>query len=377
MAGPPHPHDQSSTRAIRRWLTGTLAGRTLITGAALKLIAKLAALVSQASVVTMLDTVADVTLVIGAILLARRLFTDLRGVLLWRVRRKLILSYIFIGFIPVLLVIVFFLTSGLILFQFVSQYVAATRIETLVEQAAFLAQSAGIGLQDAKDARELRERLARRQAGASRAYPFVSYAVVPVSACRDAAAAADAKGPADGELTAGPWTHAEPPRTIPDWLDCQPTSGLVAYTDLPPGTLRDSEAVPAHLVARAVSWFEGGEGYAVVVDVPLSAPLLAHMRDDTGIDYGLGDITTVCTTGLPLAGRSAEVIAGATVDEPRRGLSNPLTRQISGVSFLEYVDWNTGNIATTEVLEVNYGPVKFRHGGGFASYAVTTWTNQR
>jgi hypothetical protein len=39
--------------------------------------------------------------------------------------------------------------------------------------------------------------------------------------------------------------------------------------------------------------------------------------------------------------------------------------------------WNTGNIATTEVLEVDYGPVKFRHGGGFASYAVTTWTNQR
>ena len=39
--------------------------------------------------------------------------------------------------------------------------------------------------------------------------------------------------------------------------------------------------------------------------------------------------------------------------------------------------WNTGNIATTEVLEVNYGPVKFKHGGGFASYATTTWSNQR
>ena len=39
--------------------------------------------------------------------------------------------------------------------------------------------------------------------------------------------------------------------------------------------------------------------------------------------------------------------------------------------------WNTGNIATTEVLEANYGPVKFRHGGGFASYAISTWTNQR
>ena len=39
--------------------------------------------------------------------------------------------------------------------------------------------------------------------------------------------------------------------------------------------------------------------------------------------------------------------------------------------------WNTGNIATTEALVFDYGPVKFRHGGGFASYALTTWTNQR
>jgi hypothetical protein len=39
--------------------------------------------------------------------------------------------------------------------------------------------------------------------------------------------------------------------------------------------------------------------------------------------------------------------------------------------------WNTGNIATTDLLEVNYGPVKFRHGGGFASYSTPTWSNQQ
>ena len=38
--------------------------------------------------------------------------------------------------------------------------------------------------------------------------------------------------------------------------------------------------------------------------------------------------------------------------------------------------WNTGNIATTSILEVNYGPVRFKHGGGFASYSTPTWTNQ-
>ncbi|MEO7985999.1 MAG: DUF1326 domain-containing protein [Gemmatimonadales bacterium] len=38
--------------------------------------------------------------------------------------------------------------------------------------------------------------------------------------------------------------------------------------------------------------------------------------------------------------------------------------------------WNTGDIATTNVLEASYGAVKFRHGGGFASYSTPTWTNQ-
>jgi hypothetical protein len=39
--------------------------------------------------------------------------------------------------------------------------------------------------------------------------------------------------------------------------------------------------------------------------------------------------------------------------------------------------WNVGDITTTDVLEASYGPIKFRHGGGFASYSTPTWTNQQ
>jgi hypothetical protein len=38
--------------------------------------------------------------------------------------------------------------------------------------------------------------------------------------------------------------------------------------------------------------------------------------------------------------------------------------------------WNKGDITTTDILEASYGPIKFRHGGGFASYSTPTWTNQ-
>jgi UPF0716 family protein affecting phage T7 exclusion len=47
--------------------------------------------------------------------------------LLWRVRRKLTLSYIFVGFVPVLLIVVFFMLCGLLLFFNVSSYLVQTR----------------------------------------------------------------------------------------------------------------------------------------------------------------------------------------------------------------------------------------------------------
>ena len=52
---------------------------------------------------------------------------------LWRVRRKLTLSYIFIGFVPILLIVVFFLLCGLLLFFNVSSYLVQSRVEALVD----------------------------------------------------------------------------------------------------------------------------------------------------------------------------------------------------------------------------------------------------
>src|SRR5688572_11620022 len=181
MPGPLRPDsERSGAGAIRHWLTSTFAGRALLAGIGLKLITVAARLTwSNTTIVGAIDALADIALLAGALLLIQRLFTHTRGVLLWRVRRKLTVSYIFIGFVPVLLVIVFFLTAGLILFLNVSQYVALGRINTIVEQTAFLAESAAIGLQGAGSLDEVRGRIERRQAGAVRSFPYASYAIVP------------------------------------------------------------------------------------------------------------------------------------------------------------------------------------------------------
>jgi hypothetical protein len=38
--------------------------------------------------------------------------------------------------------------------------------------------------------------------------------------------------------------------------------------------------------------------------------------------------------------------------------------------------WNVGNVATSSTMACEYGSVRFRHPGGFASYSTPTWSNQ-
>ena len=90
------------------------------------------------------DTVAGLGDRGGWSIFAVRLFVLAKRRLLWRVRRKLILSYIFIGFVPALLIVAFFLLCGFLLFyelQLVPGAEPAARARAT--QARFLAQSGG------------------------------------------------------------------------------------------------------------------------------------------------------------------------------------------------------------------------------------------
>jgi len=112
---PPDASGAPGTRvaAIRRWVTGTFTGRALALGAIVKLIAfAVVRLAGSSAGADALDTVGDIALVTGAAMLGLRLYVDAKRRLLWRVRRKLTLSYIFIGFVPVLLIIPFFLGAA-------------------------------------------------------------------------------------------------------------------------------------------------------------------------------------------------------------------------------------------------------------------------
>src|SRR5258708_27770239 len=98
---------------------------------------------------------------------------------LWRVRRKLTLSYIFIGFVPILLIAVFFLLCGLLLFFNVSAYLVQSRVNALVDETRFLAEATTIELEQTTNGGEFADVLRRRQEAAASRYRGASYEIVP------------------------------------------------------------------------------------------------------------------------------------------------------------------------------------------------------
>src|SRR4051812_16854049 len=99
-------------------LQRTLPGRAIAVGVAVKLAVSLARLArgTVPAFVGVIDTVAGLAIAAGAAYFLIQLFLLAKRRLLWRVRRKLILSYNFIGFVPAILIVAFFLLGALLLF---------------------------------------------------------------------------------------------------------------------------------------------------------------------------------------------------------------------------------------------------------------------
>jgi phosphoserine phosphatase RsbU/P len=340
---------------MKHALLRTLPGRAIVIGAAVKLIVFAIALVSQPpAFVRLLDTVASVALVAGgAYFLVRGLALAQRR-LLWRVRRKLIISYIFVGFIPAILIVAFFLLGGLLLFSNFSSYLLQTRLQSLTQEAQAVASTTAVEIQRA-GGRGVSTIAARRQGVVSREFPGASIAVVPMDRpCENtdpAAPAAPIQGELRASIAAGPWAHVEPPREVPTWVNCNGFQGLLAYADFdepvhePAGaqiTINGQRGGrDVALVARAVVMPDSpAPDYAVVVDLLVNDAVREELRSETGVE-----LTTVRTMGqnTPLLRARGPVTPPETSDS---------MASLPGVSasFPEVVDWATGEVRSGTVM---------------------------
>ena len=267
--------------------------------------------------------------------------------LLWRVRRKLILSYIFIGFVPALLLVAFALLCGFLLFYHFSSYLVQSRLRALGDQARFIAQSTALEIQRA-GGRDVGSIVARRQANAGEQFPGVSLAVVPVDrSCGDER---ESRTPTESRAaTAGPWSHVDPPRAIPAWIDCRGFSGVFAYAHQ---RTADGGDVDTHLLVRGVGFPDSPRpAYAVVVDLLVNDSIRQQLHKETGVE--LKSVAAALSRDDPKAARPLTGRNGGDEHEPiapsAPGLLNSLP------SVLEYRDWQTGAagaLTLTTALEI-------------------------
>jgi sigma-B regulation protein RsbU (phosphoserine phosphatase) len=338
--------------AVRDWLTRTFAGRLLLAGVALKLVAwagRLAQL--QAGLFGAIDTLGGLAILVSALSIGYRVYVLARHRLLWRVRRKLILSYIFIGVVPVLLVAIFFTLGGLLFFFNVSGFMLRNHVTSVVDGARFLAQAAAPTLDPASTPAQLTAGLVTRQNAAAERYPLVSYALVPSdSRC----ASSDARAPAP-KVAAGPWSHIDAPQDIPSWVPCTGFANLITY---------QTEGGTA-VAARAVMWPPGLTS-ALVVDIPFGDALIREFHDEMGITIESYSIVEVVDRNLPSSTRERR---GRLVVGPVNLRLGEQAEPLGWVAFLDYTDWKTG---ATSGLTVGFrmGPTavyRYLSGPSFAS----------
>jgi phosphoserine phosphatase RsbU/P len=324
----------------RRWLLTTFPGRVLLLGLAIKIVMGLVTLVIPrgGGVLGLVDAVGSLLLLLVAGYgLARGVIWAKRR-LLWRVRRKLILSYVFVGLVPGLLIISFFLLAGLLLFFNVSSYVLQSHVRALVQQAHAMAQLAAFEAERGDAVQVLRRRLEQRQGTAAEQLPFTSLTIVPADGV-ECPEYPEISVPPPRALRIGPWAHLDPPDALPPWIPCDGVAGLLAYEGLADG------ATHTRLVVRAVALPQARTPrWAVVIDVPFSAAIEERLREETGIR--LGEATALPFNDVRLRmprGRLLEPRAQTEEDVPTFGQG--------WVAFLDVRDWETGaaNYATVAI----------------------------
>jgi sigma-B regulation protein RsbU (phosphoserine phosphatase) len=355
---------------VKHALLRTLPGRAIVIGLATKFaVALLRSVVGETpAFVSVFDTVASIAVAAGGGYFLVRGMALARRRLLWRVRRKLIISYIFVGFVPAILIAAFFLLGGLFLFSNFSSYLVQNRFRALTDRAASIASTTAIEIQRA-GGRDVAGILARRRDALENEFPEISLAVVPMhrpcAAMRAGAPApADASSPRSIE-SAGRWSFVEPPTAVPDWVDCKGVVALFAAGDertpstdpaggfgvfTPSGSLLVgdvSSSANLDVIVRAVAFPESANpAYAVIVDLPVDAAVRQQLRTESGAE--LQSVQPISSQDRPPGTEAAHPLPrraktpGAPTAQAPASTPLPLT----AVSFLDYRDWTSGQTGT-------------------------------
>jgi sigma-B regulation protein RsbU (phosphoserine phosphatase) len=278
---------------LRVWLLQRWSGRILLAALGIKLLAEIGLPLPG-----LLTVPATLIVWLYGIYWGFRLARFLLRKLLWRIRNKLLVSYLFIAVVPLVLLALFFVLAGVLFAGLAASHMVTTEMERTGQSLLHVAQAALTAL-PAEDAQAMAGLTARLDA-ARKIHPDLEYALV-----RHGRALAKS-----GDV----------PETLPAWWKGPGFIGLVKHG-------RDSA------ILRAL-WTRS-DGF-LLLQVPVDSKLLAEFEQRMGIHL------------LSVGGR-AEQNRGITIDlGPDKGKDpKQPAQQIIGFPFFtlpERTDWATGKV---------------------------------
>jgi sigma-B regulation protein RsbU (phosphoserine phosphatase) len=330
----PPPPGTEMPHSTRDLLLRTWAGRLFIISTSLKLLVAVLRVWSVLpQLVTILSSAATIGLIVSVSFFVWRLFVLMKARLLWRVRRKLILSYIFIGVVPSLLIVIFFLLSGVLIFMTVSAYLFKDGYDAKVNYVKQAIDAAASEISRAPEAAA--QSLGRTHRNAAKQYRGLSFVYIPVAGAPRTAYAE--------RIPIGPWEHMPALSKVPAWVTRDGWSGTIALP-LPEGPGE------VEIVSRAVApvVVDGRLTAYVVGDLPITDEMVQKLREDTGVRVGATAVVIEKRDAtLPGLSRNGDV------EDGRGGAWSTLFG--NSVIFLDYLDWDTG--ATRQVsIALSYRP---------------------
>ena len=301
----------------------SVPGRTILAVLVLKTLVGLLGDATTPGWLRVLDTAGTIAIVVALGYLLVRVLTMLQRRFLWRVRRKLVLSYVLIGFVPILLFGAFFLVSGWMLLSTVSSSLVQLSFADVMDDASALAAMTSIELRGRVEPEEARAVLATRVEAVRERYPDASIAV-----------AARMQAGAGPLAAAGPWRHAAGDPGFPDWLaddDGAEAGGLVLTRGEEDWTL----------VARGVQTFDaGGLTHAVVADLPFTGDVARRMQASRAVtltDFSVTERADGADAALPAPAFDGVRLSFGALPRDAVPTLNP-----PSAAFVDLLDWSTG-----------------------------------
>jgi sigma-B regulation protein RsbU (phosphoserine phosphatase) len=330
QASLPLPVDDPN-RTARDLLLHSWPGRLFIVATAFKLVIALLRFTSELpTFLRAINTAATIGLAFSVLFFVTRLVFLVQRRLLWRVRRKLILSYIFLGVVPSILIFGFFLLGSTFVSWSVGAYLFRDGYEEVTRNVELIVEAAALEItRNPRSTEETVERVQRNGSNSLR-YPALSMMFAPAA-------------PATGRamVSRGPWEHLRPFTpplpTLPTWVKKSP-KGLVCTTAV---SQPDAPNEP-ELIIRAVrptGPAEAPTGW-VIVDLPLDGAMLNLLYERTGVKAGAVVLTRQGAT-------DASPSALSVPAPPQRGSWFDLFGRT--VTRFDAIDWETGNVLRASV----------------------------